>query len=137
MDARLCARRGRFVLHRPLDQSTQAGKPSHKSRLPHCLPLRTFKQRMERAQISIVKRHQPLVTPKTDSVHNCGVAMSGIADSTRRQKFVNVPQCNTHFADGMEHICAENEIERAGLEALFGARLFEIKNFELHLRKGR
>ena len=83
-----------------------------------------------------VKRHQPLVRPKTDSVHNCGVAMSmktrlppGASRSCRW------PQRRAHIAHRVQHVGADDEIERARFEALLGARFFEIENLALDLRE--
>ena len=45
-------------------------------------------------------------------------------------------QGHPHVGDGVKHIGADDEIERARLEALLRARLFEIEDLEFHLGKG-
>ena len=121
--------------------TNQPGQGSRltKARLPqHRLPLRAFKQRMVRAQVSIGEA--PPAAGQTEDRFRPQLRSGDVNEqqtAARREQFVNVPQRHAHVADGMEHIGAEDEIERAGLEALFGARLFEIEDLELHLRKGR
>ena len=55
--------------------------------------------------------------------------------SARREKRVDIAQRDTHVADGVHDIRAENDVESARLKLLLGSRFFEIKSFELYLGK--
>ena len=79
-----------------------------------------------------MNRHQPLVRPKTVSVHNCGVAVSM---KTRlppgREQIVQMAERRADIAHRVQHVGADDEVERSGGEILLGARFFEIENLAL------
>ncbi len=50
---------------------------------------------------------------------------------------MQVPQCGTHIADGVQHVGPNDEVECRRVESLFHAWFFEIENLKLHLRKRR
>ena len=50
---------------------------------------------------------------------------------------MQIAQCGAHIFDGVQHVGADDEIERLRFEFLFGARFFEIENLEVHFGKCR
>ena len=79
-----------------------------------------------------VNRHQPLVRPKTASVHNCGVAdVHEDEAAARREQIMQMAERRAHIAHRVQHVGADDEVERSGVEILLGARFFEIENLAL------
>ena len=50
---------------------------------------------------------------------------------------MQIMQCSTHIADGVQHVGPDNEVECSCFEFLLHAWFFEIENLELHLQKRR
>ena len=48
---------------------------------------------------------------------------------------MQIAQCGAHIADGVQHVGADDEVERPRFEFLLDAGFFEIENLELHFRK--
>jgi hypothetical protein len=46
---------------------------------------------------------------------------------------MQVAQCGAHIFDCVQHIGADNEVERFRFEFLLDRRLFEIENLKFHL----
>ena len=128
------------------EQALAAGRsdePWERSRLAearlfqHALPLRAFQQRLLRTQVAIGEA--PPAAREAEDRFGPQLRRRGVHEdeaAARREQVAQMAERRAHIAHRVQHVGADDEVERLRGEILFGAGFFEIENLALDLGEG-
>ena len=104
--------------------------------LQHALPLRALEQGLLRTQVAIGE--PPPTARQAEDGFRPELRRRGVHEdeaAARREQVAQMAERRADVAHGVEHIGADDEVERSRGEILLGARFFEIENLARRLRE--